>query len=146
MPQTFEDAVGTHYIVERWGDFIKSYPWQWFCHLTFDGNPSEAAANAEFKRWMNRVNRIAFGQRYYRDLSKGCTWIRGTEQQGRGALHYHAVVGGHVLPPTLGAQLWHDNAKVVAYDAQRGGAFYIPKNCVAYGMDVSNNLAASRPH
>jgi len=75
-----------------WANYLASYPWQWFVTLTFKDEIHPESARKKFGRWIDYVNRQAYGSRY-RKRTKGVFWALASEPQKRGVLHYHVLVG-----------------------------------------------------
>ena len=75
-----------------WGTYLATFPWQWFVTLTFNDDIHPESARKLYGRWVNYVNRQAYGSRY-RKRTKGVCWALASELQVRGVLHYHALVG-----------------------------------------------------
>ena len=75
-----------------WASYLTTYPWQWFVTLTFKDEVHPEAARKRYGRWIDYVNRQAYGSRY-RKRTKGVFWALAAEPQKRGVLHYHALVG-----------------------------------------------------
>ena len=75
-----------------WATYLATYPWQWFVTLTFKDRVHPEAARKRYGRWIDYVNRQAYGSRY-RKRTKGVFWALASEPQRRGVLHFHALVG-----------------------------------------------------
>lgn len=79
-------------VAAAWTEFLETHAWSYYITLTFRAPPSAQNAHRKFRRWLHRINRQRFGHNYYRYHS-GVPWARSSEQQSRGALHYHALIG-----------------------------------------------------
>ena len=84
---------------KAWVDFVSQWPWSWYCHFTFKDNPytdqmihPESAVKIH-DRFIHILNREIFGVRYWNRPNDGVTWIRATEYQYRGAIHFHDLIG-----------------------------------------------------
>jgi hypothetical protein len=82
-----------------WVEFVKQWPWSWFCHFTYKDNPftdemihPEAAVKIHDKL-IHILNREIFGVRYWKRPNDGVIWIRAREYQYRGAIHFHDLIG-----------------------------------------------------
>jgi hypothetical protein len=77
-------------------DLIRSLgPWGWFCLLTFRWNPIEKTAHHHFMRWIRGINEELYGLRF-REKRLGVTFVRATERQRSGRIHYHVLISKEV--------------------------------------------------
>lgn len=76
-----------------WVEFLDRWDWAWFCTLTFREAPHPEKADKVFRVWISKMNRELYGSRWYKH-GDGLRWVRPTEYQERGAIHYHPLVGG----------------------------------------------------
>lgn len=106
-----------------WGEWLSTWPWDWWATLTFRDEYSPNAADRAFLRWA----------RWLRTDSPSLGYFVGHEL-GRigGRLHLHALIGG--LQPqvyrTAAWKRWHDRhgrAEILPYDPDRGASHYISK-------------------
>lgn len=75
---------------EAMAEMIRSLPWDWYCTLTFGSLLVNAQlADRKYRRWINHINREVLGSHY----KQGIPWIRATEFQRSGRIHYHALLG-----------------------------------------------------
>jgi hypothetical protein len=89
------------------------------------------------------MNRRRFGRNYAKHHA-GMYWVRGTEQQRRGALHYHVLVGNCNLPIILGTEAWRrfsrgGDALIKPYDCTKDAIGYLTKTYTqpdAIGIDI----------
>jgi hypothetical protein len=89
------DIVNTRAIQDGWIAFAeKLEPWELFGHFTFPNYPTFDFADRIFKRFINRANKALYGSHYSRK-GLGMYWLRGTEYQKRGSLHFHALMSGY---------------------------------------------------
>ena len=149
--EAWRTALEAHARIEAWVSMLTSVPWQLYAHLTFRGNVSYTRANEQYMKWINGLSRVALGSRYTKGPHKGgLYWVRATEHQQRGALHFHVVVGNpsdrKILLPELCAARWYKlagDASIQYYDPQQGGLYYLVKSAAqdANRIDVSDNLS-----
>ncbi len=66
-----------------WGEWLNTYPWQFFCTLTFKYRVSTTIARAACSRWLQRL-----GQRAHHKVFYFCV----LEQFASGAPHIHGVI------------------------------------------------------
>jgi len=82
-------------------EFIKKFePFTWYSTLTFRYETHPEAADRAFKRWIVHINQHLYGRRY-REHRKYITWIRASEKQTRGAIHFHVLIGSPELHKLL---------------------------------------------
>lgn len=75
-----------------WIQFIASYEWNWFCHLTFRSPVSIKGAKRRFGQWFNDIQR---GDSQDLPLWEGIRAVIGLERGWQnGCLHIHGLVGG----------------------------------------------------
>jgi hypothetical protein len=115
-------------IQAAWGDFIRYRDWTWFFTGTFADAVHPEQANKRWTAWIRALEQ----SRFRTDKQQPIIWARATELQRRGVYHYHSLVAGVTGIPLMSAMiLWERIAggygRVVAYDVQRGGAFYVVK-------------------
>jgi hypothetical protein len=147
----WRNALAAHGRIEAWLGMLTSVSWQLYAHLTFRQNVSYEHADKQYMKWINALSRIALGSRYTKGPHKGgLYWVRATEYQQRGALHFHVVIGNpsdrKMLIPELCAARWSKlagDASVQYYDPQRGGLPYLVKSAAhdSCRIDVSDNLS-----
>ena len=75
-----------------WERFLSPWPWSWFCTMTFKAAPHPEEADKAWRLWMSKQNRKVYGPRW--SQRGGLHWVRATELQKRGAIHFHALIGG----------------------------------------------------
>ena len=124
-------------IVRGAGDFIRRYEWNWWCTLTFRTEIAYDLAESTFRRWLNKLNRKTFGNNYYKRPGEGLQWLRGTELQQRGVIHFHVLIAGDPkVHPEEAAKMWlglAGDAQITVYDSDLGAAYYIVKRYSADG-------------
>lgn len=124
MAQPVENA-GELDVIARYG------AWQYFCSLTFGGaEPSQTCSRKLVFAHLYRVSRllkVPFGR---------LVWTLRVERGERfGRLHYHALIGGGVVKPTIGVcfqlnALWDSLPKCGfsrhrLYDGSQNGLAYV---------------------
>jgi hypothetical protein len=83
-------------LVEATSWFIQSLcPWDWYFTLTFHDAVHPEQADKRFYRWVRGINIERYGKRF-REKHLSVPWVRATEYQKRGVLHYHGLMGGGV--------------------------------------------------
>lgn len=80
-------------LAQSWVEFLSPYPWDWFGSFTFRNSPHPENADKCWSLWCNELNRHLFGKRWA-EKGTGCYWVRATEYQHRGAIHFHALISG----------------------------------------------------
>ncbi|GAI40548.1 unnamed protein product, partial [marine sediment metagenome] len=132
-------------LVAAWGELLSRPAWRWslYATLTFKEPVRESAAERDFLRWLHPLNIQRFGRRYRRH-GKEIAWVRGTEYQKRGVLHYHALLGntgelnqyeamstwencGSPIDIDGGSHPRTGFARIYPYDPSLGGVFYVSK-------------------
>jgi hypothetical protein len=89
--------VKTRAIQDGWIEFAERLdPWHLFGHFTFVNYPRYDFADRMFRRFINRANKVIYGCNHRR-RGQGLCWLRGTEYQKRGSLHFHALISGEDL-------------------------------------------------
>lgn len=114
-------------LTEAWGTFLRERPWDLIAHLTFPDRVHPEQAARRFSRWITQLDRNPI-----RGVRSPIIWVRGTEYQQRGVVHYHALLAGTgSLPPFVAIRLWArvagGTARILPYDPRLGGAYYITK-------------------
>jgi hypothetical protein len=108
-----EDTVETSVGQQSHDDviaFLQRWDWDWFCTLTFPQDVHPEAADKRFRAFVMQLNRALYGRRWLKH-GQGVQWARALEYQGRGAIHYHALLTGTSgLRPRDCAALWHTRA------------------------------------
>ena len=126
-------------ISQEWAEYLSNpaFDWSLYGHFSFRGYPHIESACKAWDTFIHELNRKIFGWYYWKDKSKGVPWARGTEYQKRGAVHFHAIIGG--VPDCVGRfdlmERWHDMAgisRIFAYERERGAEFYMSKSSYAW--------------
>lgn len=79
-----------------WVEFLSRWPWELFATLTFQNPIHPESADRRFRGWVGSANRQRLGRRWSKKPD-AITWVRFSELQRRGVLHYHTLmrhVGG----------------------------------------------------
>jgi len=137
-----------YHIPQAWAEFIDAFLWNWYVDLTFKGFPHPERADKGFMRFVHRLNRDAFGVKYWKDKRKGVTWARATEKQQRGCDHYHAFIGN--VPSFISMMHYFEDwrreeglCRFRVYDKTLGASYYMAKHTYAWKdgqIDLSENL------
>ena len=87
-------------------------------------------------------------QTYWKDKNKGVIWARGTEDQKRGAIHFHALIGD--VPDFMNLvkyrNLWYAKGgicQILPYRKENGAEYYMSKSTYAWKrgeIDLSDTL------
>jgi hypothetical protein len=152
-------------VAEGYAELTRRAPWDWWTTLTFVDVGHPEAADKVFRLWIHRLNRRLHGRNYWKHPeTKGCFWVRATEYQKRGALHYHGMIGEPVPSAwafdlmrdwedlgrlRVGVSEWKTKtgyARIYPYgqDGKTGAEFYISKCMYAFKrgeIDLGGPLA-----
>ncbi len=112
---------------KAFGSWLSVPRWDWYVTHTFKADyvPSKLA-DKKWQSWLNTLcfhNRVMGAERPF--------YVRATEFQDRGTLHYHSLIGG--ISPAVRRLFFKDIweffgfARVVKYDPKRGAGFYVGK-------------------
>lgn len=136
-------------IRDAWIEFCSGYVWHWFCTMTFAGPIHPEAASKAWRYWVSCLNRDIFGRHWQGTSHGGVYWVRGSENQMRGVLHYHALMSAVADLNTLARRLtWMDRwkaiagfSKIEAVEDQTAVVKYVTKYVVKSGdVEPSENL------
>ena len=135
---------------QAWALFLDNpnYHWYWYGHFTFRGYPHLEAGNKIFRKFINMLNYACEGRNFWKRPEKCVTWVRSTEYQSRGSLHYHSIIGNITAPLNRFQymDIWHElagYARIYHYEKDRGAEFYLSKSSYAWKqgeIDVSDTL------
>jgi hypothetical protein len=140
---------------EAWAEFIGRFMWEWFCTFTFEEELHPEQADKRYRKYVRNLNLTIFGKRYLRHKVSGIPWVRSTEWQQRGVIHFHALMGGGVSK--LRRLTWMDYwdkrfpsdgegstqlyiggngfCRIRPYNPHLGARFYLAK-CLAKGGEI----------
>jgi len=122
-------TVATKAAQTEFGAMLGQVPWDWFTTHTFKAEyVSRKAGDRSWYTWFDVV-------RNYAGADPGAYYFRVEEYQGRGTLHYHALVGGVAGLRRLTFKDWWEMdgfARVLPYDVEkydpgRGANYYVGK-------------------
>ena len=123
-------------LVTAWAELIERQRWDWYATLTFRRNVSTAWGHRRFRRWVHKINQGRYGRRYTR-RGQGVPWLRCTEKQKRGAIHYHVLIGDcpdlHVEGASRDWLRLAGHAQLDRYVPGGGAAQYIAKRFAVDG-------------
>jgi hypothetical protein len=134
-----------------WAGYILSLPleFNWFCTQTFRDLVHPERGDKLHRVFMNKLNMEIWGNHYHKDKLKGVVWIRGSERQKRGALHYHTLVAG--VPPDVKRlkymDIWNELAGFAKIETPRevlNTAVYLTKHAYAFkegNIDIGGAVA-----
>lgn len=126
---------------DAFGEWLSGPEWQWYITLTFRAaDVSLRAADGHWQSWLNSLILTCKARGLERPF-----YFRVTEFQVRGAVHYHALIGGvGNIRRNLFKHLWEINgfAKIEKYEAGKGANYYVGKYLTKASCDfrVSCNL------
>jgi hypothetical protein len=127
------------YLAQAWAEFVHGAPWDWWVTLTFAKAPHPEQAHKAYRLWIHEMNRRVFGINYWKKPhTKGVWWTRATEYQTRGAVHYHALLGGTAsLDRFEWMRRWEQlagYARIFPYgmDGKTGAEYYLAKSMYAF--------------
>lgn len=161
LPQKPYQVKPVGILPEIWATFLDKpeWSWSWYGHFTFrdvlnpyTGLKHHVHPETALKTWdkfIHGLNREIYGVRYWKRKHQGVVWARGTELQIRGAIHFHALIGG--IPSTVRRldylDVWNDLAgfaRIFAYEQGRGAEAYLSKSAYAWKrgeIDLGGPLA-----
>lgn len=137
---------------DAWSEFLQRWSWDWFATLTFRGDPHPEKADKLFRVWVSKLNRKLYGVRWA-PHGKGVRWIRASEPQRRGTIHYHALLGGDGLADQRRLD-WMDEwfklagiARIEVPESASAVSAYCAKYVVKGGeIDLSRSLGRPTQH
>lgn len=117
-------------IVDTWGNWLRSFPWTLYGHLTFERPHSEEAALGKVRKLHHRLNRWTLGVHYYK-RREGVRCFVAVERTEAGAVHLHFLADKVAVARIPAALLyWRQksgDAAIVPYNPDLLGAFYVSK-------------------
>jgi hypothetical protein len=151
MSWTIDTAGQERRAHRAFGEWLSSFPWQWYTTHTFKGDyVSPKSADRQWYSWLNSV-RVAAHKPMHSIFGAGAvSYFRVTEYQDRGVLHYHALLGAvGDLRRLSFKDLWETSgfARVEAYEPGKGANYYVGKYLVKDSGDIrfSDNLSTRSP-
>lgn len=151
-------------LVDAWVTFLLRYQFEWFITFTFRDAVGPEKADRSFRRWIHRLNTHLHGRFYWKRFDNEVYWVRATEFQRRGVVHFHALVADtNPLNERFGfnrdkddiagllywQELWFAHAGICRIEKIRVDEFvsrYVSKYVVKDGeIDVSANLRSYVP-
>ena len=132
-----------------WVDFLDPYVWDWFGTLTFEDAVHPERANKLYRKFTNDLNRDLYGRRWSQKSHGGVFWVRSSEYQIRGVLHYHFLMSAIKDLNTSARRLsWMDYwyslagiARIEAVAKHAAAVMYVTKYVIKGGViDLSPNL------
>lgn len=161
IPQNSYHVKPVNVLPSEWAAFLDKpeWAWAWYGHFTFRDIPDQytglkrhvhpETALKVWDKFIHTLNRHVFGVRYWKRKHQGVVWARGTELQIRGAIHFHALVGG--VPPHIRRldylDYWNEMAgfaRIYEYEQGRGAESYLSKSAYAWkrgDIDLGGPLA-----
>lgn len=111
-----------------WGDFLRHLPWIRFVTATFARPIHAEEARKRWGYWIHDLETYE-----WRWPLRPIIWALGWERQRRGVLHIHALVARvEDVPKFVAIRRWEwiggGFARIVTYDPNQGGAYYIAKD------------------
>lgn len=71
--------------------FLNQWDWEWYFTLTFCEDVHPEQADKLFNKWIRILSKKYYGAKYYK-RNQFIDWVRSSEYQKRGALHYHGLL------------------------------------------------------
>ena len=119
-----------HPIADTWGNWLRSFPWTMYAHLTFKTRHGEVAAMGMVRKLHHRMNRWTLGVHYYK-RREGVRCFVAVEHTVEGAIHLHLLADEvDVRCMRKAADYWKrcgGNAEVKLYNPELPGTFYVSK-------------------
>lgn len=147
---TMEQVIFRKELSQTWAEWIRSaqYHFLWYGHFTFKDYPHDEAAHKVWMKFIHILNRKCFGTNYWKHKTKGVTWVRATEFQTRGSLHYHALIGNvnKDINRFDFMKLWESLAgfsRIYIFEVGKGAEDYICKSSYAFKqgrIDMSETI------
>jgi hypothetical protein len=111
------------------GDWLRRLPWNAFATLTLAAPVHPEQAHKRYMRWIAALTRHPARRAAHGPV----IWARGTELQGRGVIHFHALIAGVAPIPVFAAsKLWEQigggYARIYPYTWSLGAAYYFGKD------------------
>lgn len=108
---------------EAMGEWLSGFPWEWYTTHTFKKmDTGSKKADLAWYAWLNSLY-LTLGKHHP-------VYVRTTEYQQRGTIHYHALLANlGATSRNLFKDLWGISGfgKVMKYDPNRGAGFYLGK-------------------
>jgi hypothetical protein len=152
---THISVISRKILGQYWAKFISntSFHWKWYGHFTFRDFPHPESANKIWMKWVHILNRKCHGNRYWNRKGSGITWVRSTEYQGRGSLHYHAIMGNlkNDIDRFEFMRIWEHFAgfaRIYVYDRDGGAEDYLSKSSYVFKqgeIDISDTVESHLP-
>lgn len=121
-------------LITKYANWLRQFPWTFFCTFTFPGKVSDARAINAFKEFIDRLEE---------SIRCDVAYVRGDEKRFSGCgkpacgRHFHALMTCAASPSpwfvewvwtsTVGNANNHAGALVVPYDSAKNGAAYVLK-------------------
>ena len=88
--------------------FLNQWDWEWCFTLTFREDVHQEHADKLFRRWIRTLNKKYFGDKFYK-RNQFIDWVRSTEYQKRGTIHYHGLLNApDSFNPLQSMKIWED--------------------------------------
>jgi hypothetical protein len=118
-----------HPVENAVGDWLYGFPWDVFGTMTFATAIHPEQADKRYRRWIEAMRRHPAR----RVVPGPIIWVRGTELQRRGVLHFHVLIAGVAPIPAFAAcRLWEHVggglARIYPYTSTLAGTFYLAKS------------------
>lgn len=152
-------------------DYLRSFSWDLYAHLTFPESVTERYADVCIRKLIHQLNRWNYGSRYYKkkrdpsnqskteattNPSNRIAYAIATEEQERGAIHYHVLIRRLRKPTETIAikttNAWRKLSKgnehsavVLAYNPALNGIEYMCKNIDPdHPLDVGGSMPGTQ--
>lgn len=125
----------------EFGAWLSRPEWDWYATHTFRAEyVSLKESDRHWQAWLNSLTLACRVRGYERPF-----YVRVTEHQERGTIHFHSLLGGlGDIRRLLFKDFWelHGFARIEPYNRQLGGGFYLAKYLTKTDCDIrfSHNL------
>ena len=125
---------------DGWAEWLRERPWGWYGTFTFSHDVSTEYAGHRWASWIRYVE-SAVAEPSGAKPGGRVRWARATERQGRGAIHFHALLhaqGLDHIPMEDAAKRWsaltHSYARIEVPDDIAACCTYLAKHVPARGV------------
>ena len=130
-PADLRGELWRRQLVQAWGQWLSTFPWDHYLTLTFRGEVTVGPARFHFRRLVRRIEQRS---------QQAVYWFMAVEIGAGGRVHIHALFGQtERLAPDAIAEAWdRGRSEVARYDDRKGAAYYVSKaitsDCVDYDI------------
>jgi len=91
ITEDFPKVCNTALVKDGYIKLINQWEWRWYFTLTFTDDVHPEHADKLFRRWIRKLCKFYFGNNY-KKKNMNIDWVRSSEFQKRGTLHYHGLL------------------------------------------------------